>query len=141
MNLRLRGEDTPEAVFKIFASLTKYATLRHAEVEHDLSSDAVHLPITRFPLVKRRWFLGHRRDYRHPIRATLTVHSVVSCDLNDNTTPDMGDEVNLLFGIDVAERRIYAGSVEKNRGQACFSVTTDVAEVDLEISDEPLAAL
>lgn len=135
MHLRLHGEQIPEALCEVVAAITDHARLRHAELTHDESSHIVRLPITRFPLTKQRRVLGNVHDWHGPIRATVTVRNVVACELVDHTTPDLGDEVQLLFGIRVRGKEISACSAEEDRGQTCFSVTVEVGELDLEITD------
>lgn len=139
MHLRIRGAGIPEALCETVASITDHARLRHPEIRHDDASGEVRLPITRFPLIKQRRALGNLHDRHSPIQATVTVRNVVSFDIEDNTNPEPGHEIVLLFGIRLQDKEVYACSAEEDRGQHSFSVTLRVAELDVEIADEPNA--
>jgi len=108
-------------------------------VTHDEPSGVVRLPITRFPLIKQRRVLGNLYDWNRPIRAVVIVRNVSVCDIEDRTTPELGDEVELLFGIRLQDDEVYACSAEEDRCRACYSVTAKVAELDIEITDDPEA--
>jgi hypothetical protein len=60
------------------AALTDRARLRHADVAYDPTAGTVSLPITRYPLIKRRRVLPHIHDPENPTPAIVTVRNVVS---------------------------------------------------------------
>ena len=136
MNLHIRGADIPEALLETFAAITDHAKLRCAQVAYDDSSGTVELPITRLPLVKQRRVLGNRHDPRNPIQSTVTVRNVISCKITDNTPAELEGQVMLLFGIGVRGEEVFAYSAEEDRGSSCFSVTMQVADLDIELDDE-----
>jgi hypothetical protein len=43
--------------------------------------------------------------------------------------------VQLIFGIQLQEKQVYACSAEEDRGRPLFSITLDVSGLDVEISD------
>ena len=135
MHLRLSGERIPAELLELLAALTDGARLRHADVTHDPQSREVRLPITRFPLLKRRRLLPNVRDRQTPIISVVTVRNVVTCDIENSVPADLGHEVQLLFGLQVRDRRVYISSAEEDRGHTCFSVTLQVSELDIEIAD------
>lgn len=135
MHLQLRGERIPEPLLETVAAITDHARLRHGDVRHDESARVVRLPITRFPLLKQRRVLGNLHDRDLPIPATVVVRNVVKCEIGDRTSPDLGEEVDLLFGVRLREKEVYACSAAEARGQSCFSVMIEVAQLDIEISD------
>ena len=100
----------------------------------------VSLPITRFPLVKRRKVLGNVHDLKSPIQAMVTVRNVIKCQVEDNTTTVPVEEVQLLFGIRLEDKAVFACSAEEHRGRTCFAVRLEVAELDFEIADRPRPA-
>jgi hypothetical protein len=135
MHLRLRGERIPADLLELLAALTDGAQLRHTEVTHDPQSREVRLPITRFPLLKRRRLLPNIRDRRNPISSVVTVRNVVACDIDNSAPADLGHVVQLLFGLQVRDRRVYISSAEEDRGHTCFSVTLQLSGLDIEITD------
>ena len=89
----------------------------------------------RLPLMKKRDVLPNVHNRRNPTPCVVTVRNVVSCDTQRNIPPDVGDEVHLMFGIQFDGNRVYASSAQEDRGETCFTVTMDVSEIDLEITD------
>ncbi len=59
----------------------------------------------------------------------------MTCDIENCIPAKLGEEVRLLFGIQVQDRRVYISSAEEDRGQTCFSVSLEVVELDIEITD------
>ncbi len=141
MHLHLRGDAVPETLYGAFAAITDHAKLRCAEVRHDQSSGVVSLPITRFPLVERRKVLGNVHDLKSPIQATVTVRNVIKCQVEDNTTTAPVAEVQLLYGIRLEDKAVFACSAEEHRGRTCFAVTLEVTELDFEMADRPIVPL
>ena len=134
MRLQVSGDHIPARLIAAVASLTNHARLRHAGVTHDLQLREVRLPITRFPLVERR-LLPSIRDTETPIPSVVIVRSVVACNIEDHTHEELGQAVELLFGVQLEGRRVYACSAEEDKGQTCFAVTLEVSELDVEITD------
>ena len=130
MRLQVSGDHIPARVIAAVASLTDHARLRHAGVTHDPQLREVRLPIARFPLVKRR-LLPSIHDTEAPIPSAVIVRSVVSCDIEDHTPPELAQEVQLLFGVQLEGKRVYACSAEESKGQTCFAVTLGVSELDV----------
>ncbi len=135
MLLRLRGEQVTKELIDVVASLTDRSRLRHAEVAHDPATGTVTLTITRFPLIKRRRVFSNIHDFRNPIPAVVTVRNVASCGIQNNAPHDLGDEIQLIFGLQIRDNQVYACSAEEDRGQPCFSLTIEVSELDIEIAD------
>ena len=135
MRLQLSGSAIPGELIDTVAALTDRARLRYAEVVHDSAVGTVSLPIIRRPLIRRRKVLPNIHASRNPIPAMITVRNVVSCEIENNAPPDLGDEVLLLFGIQVQETQVYVSPAEEDRGRPCFSATIGVSELDLEIAD------
>jgi hypothetical protein len=135
MRFQVSGDEIPAELIDIVALLTDRARLRYAEVEHDPKSRAVRLPMTRFPLLKKRRVLPNVHDLRNPIPAVVTIRNVVSCEIENHSPPALGREVQLIFGVQLEDKRVYACSAEEDKGKTCFSVTLEVSELDVEITD------
>ncbi len=135
MNLNVSGPGISDALADVIASLTNRARLRYGDVIFDEAEGVVRLPIVRYPLIKKRSVLPDRHDRSKPVNAIVTVRDVLSCDIENNTTPELGDYVHLLFGIQLQDERVYACSAEEDRGQTCYSITMRVSELDIEIAD------
>jgi len=134
MLLRARAEQVPTELSEAIASLTDGATLRWSDVEYDRQTGRVRFTVTRFPLLKERLVLPNLRDREHPIPSVVTVRNVIACEIEDYTTPKLGKEVHLLFGVQARTGRVFACSAEENKGRPCYSVTIEVAELDIEIA-------
>jgi hypothetical protein len=135
MRLHMAGKDVPAELTEVVALLTDHARLRYTEVTRDAKSQTVRLPITRYPLVKKRRVLPNVHDQKYPIAAVVTVRNVLSCEIENNTTPDFGEEVHLIFGGQIQGKQLYARSAEEDRGRPCYSVAPEVSELDLEVAD------
>ncbi len=135
MRLQVSGQDIPAEVLDLIASITDRARLRYAEVVYDPDRGEVRLPLTRLPLVRQRRVLPNVHDSDHPRASIVTVRNVLACTIEDQTPAGFGDEVQLLFGIQVRDRQVYAGSAEESRGQTFYSITLEVSEPSLEIND------
>jgi len=136
MLLRARAKQVPIEVSDAIASITDGARLRFGEVEYDRQARLVRFAVTRFPLLKERLVLPNARDREYPIPTTVTVRKVVSCNIEDNTSPDLGEEVQLLFGIQVQAGRVTACSAEEDKGETCYSIALEISELDIEIADQ-----
>ena len=135
MHLCVSGNEIPGELFTLVSSITDRAVLRHVEVTHDSEEGVVRLPLIRLPLVKKRDVLPNVHDRHNPTPCVVTVRNVVSCDIQRHVPPGVGDEVHLIFGIQFEDNRVYASSAEEDRGETCFTITVNVSEIDLEITD------
>ena len=135
MHLHVSGQEIPEQLITLISAMTDRAALRHTEVTHDAESGIVRLPITRLPLIKKRNVLPNVHDRQNPSPCVVTVRNVVSCDIQSNVPPGVGDEVHLMFGLQLQDEKVYASSAEEDRGKTCFTITMGVSELDVEMKD------
>ena len=135
MQIKVSGPGIPEALADVIASVTNRARLDYGAVTLDEAEGVVRLPVVRLPLIKKRNVLPDSHDRSNPINAIVTVRNVLSCDIENNTTPEMGESVQLLFGVQLDVDRVYASSAEEDRGQTCYSISLKVSELDIEIAD------
>ena len=135
MRLSISAGNVPAELAEVIASITDGAKLRTGRVEYDPQVQAVRLYITRFPLLKRRRILPNLRDCGTPIPAVVTVRKVSECEICDRVPPDAGEEVHLLFGVQVQAGGVSVCSAEEDRGQTCYSITLKISALDIEIAD------
>jgi hypothetical protein len=135
MRYRVSGEQVSAEFIDTLAALTDRARLRHAEVAYDPTAGTVSLPITRYPLIKRRRVLPNIHDLENPIPAVVAVRNVVSCTIENNTPSDLDADVQLIFGLQIRDNQVFVCSAEEDRGQPCFSATLEVSGLDIELAD------
>ncbi|UCG79179.1 MAG: hypothetical protein JSV21_04960 [Nitrospirota bacterium] len=135
MYLKLTGNDAPEAVLSSISAITNHSKLSISNVQFYKSEGLVILPIIRHPLIKERKLLGDKYDYKRSISSTVTIHSVISCEINDLTHDDM-DSVDLLFGITYKDDELFVTSVEEDKGNHLYTMSMKIKNIDIEIKDK-----
>lgn len=137
MHFHLHGSNIPSAFLDTISAVTDHAKLRYADIDYDESAGTINLPMTRFPLLKQRKVLGHLHDAANPISSTVRINKVVSFQVNDRTSDEVGDEVTLLFGLQISNNTVVMFSAEEEKGNACFSLVAEVTDYDIEVIDQP----
>ena len=138
MHIHLHGSKIPAAFLETISAVTDNAKLRYAEIEYDESTGTIDLPMTRFPLLKQRKVLGNLHDVENPIFSKVRIQNVVSCEVNNRTSAKVGDEVTLLFGLQISNNSVAMFSAEEEKGEPCFTLVIEVADFNLEVIDQPV---
>lgn len=135
MHFEVKGDDIPQALLEMIADITDHARLKLADLLVDEAAGVITLPITRFPLIKRRKVLWSIYDIHSPILATIVLRNGICCELENHFEEGAPDEVMLLFGLRIEGKEIFACSVQETHGTSLFSIRATVSEIELEIID------
>lgn len=139
MLLRCKGGPFTHNLKDEIEAITNRATLHSRDIEYDQNSRIVQIPITRFPITKKKKFLRkvtpYKQDKANGIDSLITIRNVKQFLPEEHLPSDYDDPVTLLFGIQVKEEEIYLSSAEEDRGTPLFQLTLEIEELDIEIKD------
>lgn len=139
MYLRVAGGPFSENVFREIEALTDRALVHCDGVRYDQEMKLVVIPITRYPIKKRRKLLGRITPYAKEMTGGLsslvTVRNVVKVETANNLARDENQDVTVLFGLVVKDETVHFSSAEESRGTLMFSMDIHVSGLDLEIAD------
>lgn len=135
MYFKVQGAAVPQELLLIIADMTDAARLNPRDLVVDDAAGVVTLPITRFPLVKRRKVLWNIYDGKTPIPARILIHNVLRCTVEDHSEQGEADEVMLQYGLWIEGNEIFVCSAQETRGVSQFSLRAHVSELELEIID------
>ena len=138
MNLHLSGETIPQVLLDVFSALTDHSRLLIGGVIYSTESQAVTLPIIRFPLRKLRPILGNLFDQGSPIESVVTLRNVTRIAVEDLTDNSQIPEITILFGITFKRGKVVVSSAEECNGRPCYLLETDISQIDLSLIDRAI---
>ena len=141
MQLQIRGPAVPEEVLKAFASATDHAVLRPSEIHYDSGTGVVMVPlrlalVTTHPWLRAFGFWFARGARVAEARSHLILRQVTAFKMDVLASESAGEDVHLLFGVNVNGRRVFACSAEETRGHTVFNLDVAVSEIDIELATE-----
>jgi hypothetical protein len=144
--IRLLGPDVPEDVLRALASATDHAVLRPADIHYDQAAGVATVPLRLARVTTRPWlralgFWFARGAQVAAARSQLIIGHVTAFKADVLAGESAGDDVHLIFGVNVDGRRVYASSAEEIRGNTVFQLDIAISEIDVELTtDHPPAS-
>lgn len=137
MVIRLRGPDVPQPLLKELPAATDHAMVRPAEIRYDREAGVVTVPIrlarvTTHPWLRALGFWFARGARVDEARSRLVVRQVTGFKADVLAGESAGEEIHLLFGVNVDGHRVFASSAEETRGDTVFNLDLAVSELDIE---------
>ena len=138
MNLNIKTIDLLSDFVKGLGTITNHAILETNNVGYNRKEGKVTIYIKRCKIRKKKTALGlierTMYDYSNKIRSLVTINQVEQCTIRNNFSSDMS-EVELLFGMNIDNNKIYLCSVEDNHREPFYSIDIEVNEIDIDLSD------
>ena len=141
MYLRIIGDSFTEHIFKEIEAITNHGTLHLNRVDYNKEKKMISIPIERYTIdVVKKKFLGTVTSYKYDknlrIPSLVIIRNVTGCKIENNFDDPNILTITMLFGLNIKDSEIYISSVEEDKGIICYSLTTNVDGIDIEIRDQ-----
>lgn len=139
MYLSIKGKGFSEYIFKEISVVTDHALLDINSVKYDDNNKYVVFFINRFELtfLKKRLFESiviPKYDKTHRIKSKISVGNIINFRVENNYT-NKESETSLERGLYISDNNIYICSMEEDQGNTMYSISIDVSELDITITD------
>ena len=130
MRIVLKNGSFTSRFLREFSELTNYAKVFPRDLNFNINTKTLTLPLIRFPICKESIF-GHKHDNSKPIKSILTIREIQQ--FKSEIKPGCTDsEVTLMFGVTLKGNKMICSSAEE---PPFFAFEGKLNEIDIALND------